>query len=174
MLTWLLFIHETWLWLAWLGFLMSSHDEDVPSLPGLDPMGLRAQYCPSHKLGRVMKTATRWSKHPCEAPLLPVSWSRASNELNKAILSTRVTPQWILMNFFKSQLHCAALFENKTLKYPAWTPRGLGIFFWSLIILPDDSCAVLSKCSEVNTEVYSASRKGGGGAPSVSLSRFLG
>ena len=38
---------------------------------------------------------------------------------------------------------------------------GLGILLWSLIISPDDSCKVLSKCSEVNTGVYSVSRKGG-------------
>lgn len=38
---------------------------------------------------------------------------------------------------------------------------GLGILLWSLIISPDDSCRVLSKCSEVNTGVYSVSRKGG-------------
>ena len=37
------------------------------------------------------------------------SWSRDRNELNKAILSARVTPQWILMNFFKSQPHSIVL-----------------------------------------------------------------
>ena len=34
------------------------------------------------------------------------------NELNKAVLSTRVTQQWILMNFFISKLYCAKFRNN--------------------------------------------------------------
>ena len=76
-----------------------------------------------HNIPRLISCDASW-KQPRDGvnirvrrPLLPRHDPRDRNELNKAILSARVTPQWILMNFFTIPPHfyCALFEKNKTL-----------------------------------------------------------
>ena len=76
-----------------------------------------------HNITRLISCDASW-KQPRDGvnirvrrPLLPSHDPRDRNELNKAILSARVTPQWILMNFFTilHLFYCALFEKNKTL-----------------------------------------------------------
>ena len=84
-----------------------------------------------HNIPRLISCDASW-KQPRDGvnirvrrPLLPRHDPRDRNELNKAILSARVTPQWILMNFFTipaphSIVLCLRIFKTLLLQEWAW------------------------------------------------------
>ena len=97
-----------------------------------------------HNIPRLISCDASW-KQPRDGvnirvrrPLLPSHDPRDRNELNKAILSARVTPQWILMNFFTilhltSIVLCLRIFKNLLQEW-AWNTSVKSHYFtwWQL------------------------------------------